>query len=45
MPIKKETKKVTKLKVYISRDDREMLREKRDYKKNRRVSDYHIEAA
>lgn len=45
MPINKENKKTTKLKVYISRDDREMLREKKDYKKDRRVSDYHIDAA
>ncbi|MCQ2794205.1 MAG: hypothetical protein MJ207_02445 [Bacilli bacterium] len=35
-----------KIRPYLSRDDRAMLREKQiDYKKKRRVSDYHIDAA
>lgn len=43
---KKVNKPITKkLRPYVSRDDRAMLREKQiDYKK-RRVSDYHIDAA
>lgn len=42
----KKVNKLKKLKVYISRDDRAMLNEKKiDYKKRRRVSDYHIDAA
>lgn len=42
---KKDNKYQNKLRPYISRDDKMMLREKKETNKRyRRVSDYHVDA-